>query len=150
MMKKKQLKIMRADIDLGAFSLKNCTIRAYRDDAYRSVVVFVPSKAIDVMLLGHYGTECFYVEADAHVLIKRSDLVGSLICVTSGNNSRSIDLFEDAGACVIRRLHDETAISAFGYDVEVKPDTPLYSHDDCERMSEYDKVYFLLTQAETR
>lgn len=150
MMKKKELKIMRADIDLGAFSLKNCTIRAYRDDADRSVVVFVPSKAVDVIVLGHNGTECFYVEADAHVLIKRDYLFDSLICVTSGNNSRSIDLFEDTGACVVRRLHDETAINAYGYDVEVKPDTPLYSHDDCERMSEYDKVYFLLTQAETR
>lgn len=150
MVKNKPIKIMRADIDLGAFSLKNCTILAYRNDADISVVVFVPSKSIDVMLLGHNGTECFYVEADAHVLIKRADLVGSLICVTSGNNSRSIDLFEDAGACVIRRLHDETTINAFSYDVEVKPDTPLYSHDDCERMSEYDKVYFLLTQAATR
>ena len=146
MMEKKQLKIMRADIDLGG-----CTIKAYRDDANRDFVVIVPSKSIDILTLGHNGPENFYATADAHVLVNRAGLRTAAIYFTAGKSKRCVNMFtKDGDVSVIAQNHDEQRYTRRGYDVEVKPDTPLYSHDDCERMSEYDKVYFLLTQAEMR
>lgn len=146
MMKKKQLKIMRADIDLGC-----CTIKAYRDDANRDVVIIVPNKALEIMTIGHDGPEDFYAQADAHVLVKREGLRSAVIYVMFGKSTRCVNLFTaEDDVSVITRYEDEFNFTRCGYDVEVKPDAPLYSHDDCERVSEYDKVYFLLTQAETR
>lgn len=146
MMKTKELKIMRADIDLGG-----CTLQAYRDDANRDVVVIVPSKSIDILTVGHNGPENFYATANAHVLVQRAGLRTAAIYFTAGKSKRCVNMFtNDGDVSVIAQNHDEQRYTRRGYDVEVKPDTPLYSHDDCERMSEYDKVYFLLTQAETR
>lgn len=146
MMKKKQIKIMRADIDLGG-----CALKAYRNDAEHGVVVIVPSKPLEIMTMGHDGPEDFYAQDDAHVLVKREGLRSAVIYVMFGKSTRCVNLFTaEDDVSVITRYEDEFNFTRCGYDVEVKPDTPLYSHDDCERMSEYDKVYFLLTQAETR
>lgn len=145
-MKNNPIKIMRADIDLGG-----CTLQAYRDDANRDVVVIVPSKPVDILIIGHNGTENFYATADAHVLVIREELRTAAIYFTAGKSKRCVNMFtKDGDVSVIAQNHDEQRYTRSGYDVEVKPDTPLYSHDDCERMSEYDKVYFLLTQAEMR
>lgn len=141
MMEKKQLKIMRADIDLGG-----CTLQAYRDDANRDVVVIVPSNPAEMMTLGHSGPETFYAEAGAHVLVNKEGMSSATIYFMIGKRRPRVNLFNSGGdVCVINNIHDEISVAAYGYDVEVKPDTTLYSHDDCERMSEYDKVYSLLT-----
>lgn len=146
MLKKKQLKIMRADIDLCG-----CTLQAYRDDAEHGVVVIVPSKSIDIMTVGVNGPEDYYAEAGAHVVVKRSGLQSAIMYVMVGKEKRAVNLFSNYGdVSVIAQNHDEQRYTRSGYDVEVKPDTHLYSHDDCERMYEYDKVCFLLTQAEMR
>lgn len=146
MMKKKELKIMRADIDLGG-----CTLQAYRDDANRDVVVIVPSKSIDILTVGHTGPENFYATAGAHVLVNRAGLRTAAIYFTAGKSKRCVNMFaKDGDVSVSAQNHDERRYNRYEYDVEVKPDTPLYSHDDCERMSEYDKVYSLLTRDDAR
>ena len=146
MMENKPIKIMRADIDLGG-----CVLRAYRDDANHDVVVIVPDKNIDIMTLGLNGPEDYYAKAGAHVVVNRSGLESAIMYIMVGKEKRAVNLFSNYGDVrIMRTIQDEMNVCCSEYDVEVKPDTPLYSHDDCERTSEYDKVCSLLTQAETR
>lgn len=146
MMENKPIKIMRADIDLGG-----CVLHSYRDDANHDVVVIASSKPVDILVIGHTGPENFYARSGAHILVNRAGLRSAAMYFTAGKRKRCVNMFTKEGdVSVISQNHDETRYTRIGYDVEVKPDTPLYSHDDCERTSEYDKVYSLLTQAETR